>query len=572
NEDGSIVAVVNGEIYDHERLRAELVAAGHRFRTGSDSEVLVHLYAEHGPSCVARLRGEIAFVLWDARNQLLLAGRDRFGIKPLHWAEHDGTLVLGSEAKALFAAGVPARWDQDTFHTSTIVGGPVEDRSFFAGVRQVPPGHTLVATRSGVRLVRYWDFDYPEQPDPAPEPELLEQLDAELTEAVRLRLRADVQVACYLSGGIDSATALGKAAKLSSKPITAFTLKFDRPEYDESVIAREMAAHAGADYVEVPVGEADFTRDFADAVWHAERPLNNANSSAKFRLSRAVREAGIKVVLTGEGADEVFAGYPHYRRDLFLWQTRNDPERAAASLAALERSNAVSRGILMPEGEGLSLAAALRATGAKPTWLAAFSTSGHKMRGLWSDAFARSVGDRDPLAPFVAGLEVARQLHGRHPVHQSMYLWSKSVLPNYILSVLGDRMEMAHSVEGRLPFLDHKVVELAAKLPIDLLIRGEVEKYALREVARPVVTETIYRRQKHPFFAPPVTDGPLGELLHDTLRGAAFADVPFFDRRKVVGLLDSLGTLEPATRVAMDAPLLLLLSTALMQQRFSLAS
>jgi asparagine synthase (glutamine-hydrolysing) len=572
NEDRSIAAVVNGEIYDFERQRAELVAAGHRFHTASDSEVLIHLYEQYGPACVARLRGEIAFVLYDARNQLLLAGRDRFGIKPLHWARHGDIVVLASEAKALFAAGVPARWDLDGFHVATILGGPLEDGSFFAGVRQVPPGHTLVVTAAGTRLVRYWDFDYPREPDQRSEPELLEQLDATLTEAVRLRLRADVPVACYLSGGIDSATVLGKAAKLASTPITAFTLAFDRPEYDESSIAEEMAAHAGADYVEVPVGEADFTRDFADALWHAERPLNNANSVAKFRLSRAVREAGIKVVLTGEGADEVFAGYPHFRRDLFTWQARRDPAGTAASLAALERSNAVSRGILMPEGEGLSLAAIERATGSAPTWLAAFATAGHKMRALWSADFTRTVADRDPLAPFVASLEVNRQLDGRHPVHQSMYLWSKSVLPNFILSVLGDRMEMAHSVEGRLPLLDHPLVELTARMPIDMLIRGETEKYALREVARPVVTETIYRRQKHPFFAPPVTDGPLGELMHDTLRGSGLADVPFFDRRRVVGLLDSLAQLEPATRVAMDAPLLLLLSTALMQSRFELSS
>lgn len=572
NEDGSIHAVVNGEIYDHERLRAELEAAGHVFRTRSDSEVLIHLYEEHGPACVGRLRGELAFVLHDAKNQLVLAGRDRFGIKPLHWAQHAGTLVLASEAKAIFAAGVPARWDRDTFHQSSILGGALEDRTFFAGIRQVPAGHVLVARGGDVRLVRYWDFDYPRTPDALGEREHLERLEAALVEAVRLRLRADVPVACYLSGGIDSATVLGLAAQQSRAPITAFTLAFDRAEYDESALAAEMAALAGADHVAVPVGEQDFARDFADALWHAERPLNNANSVAKFRLSRAVRDAGIKVVLTGEGADEIFAGYPHYRRDLFLWNARRDPAAAHASLSALERGNAVSKGILMPQGEGLSLAAIERALGFAPTWLAAFATAGQKLAQLRAPAFVAEVGERDPLLPFVASLELDRQLRDRHPVHQAMYLWSKSVLPGFILSVLGDRMEMAHSIEGRLPFLDHHVVEVVARMPVDLLIRGEVEKHALREVARPRVTETIARRQKHPFFAPPVTDGPLAELLHDTLRGPSFADVPFFDQRRVTALLDGLPALDPATRVAMDAPLLLLLSTALMQRRFGLAA
>lgn len=194
------------------------------------------------------------------------------------------------------------------------------------------------------------------------------------------------------------------------------------------------------------------------------------------------------------------------------------------------------------------------------------------MRSLWSVDFASSVGDRDPIAAFVGSLEVGRQLKGRHPVHRSMYAWSKSVLPNFILSVLGDRMEMAHSVEGRVPFLDHHVVERAARLPVGMLIRGTVEKYVLRELARDVVTDKIHARQKHPFFAPPVTDGPLGELMRDTLRSSAMDAVPFFDRKKIAGLLDGLGSLPPATRVAMDAPLLLLLSCALLQRRFGLAA
>lgn len=572
NEDGTIHAVVNGEIYGFEALRRALEDRGHRFRTHSDSEVLIHLYEERGVAALSEIRGEVAFVLHDARAGLLLAGRDRFGIKPLHWARHGGVLHLASEAKALFAAGVPARWDAETFHTATMLGGPLEDRSFFAGVHQVPPGHVLVVSSGGQRLVRYWDFDHPVAIDPRIDARThLERLGAALDEAVTVRLRADVPVACYLSGGIDSATVLGMAARRAGAPITTFTLAFDRPEYDESAIAREMAAKVGARHIEVPVGEADFARDLADAVWHAERPLNNANAVAKFRLSRAVREAGIKVVLTGEGADEIFAGYPHYRRDLLLEAALHDPA-AAARLAALDGANAVSRGILMPEGEGLPTAGIERQLGFTPTWLAAFATAGRKLSALHAPEFAARFAGRDPLAPLLATTEVSRQLAGRPRMIQSMYLWAKSVLPNFILSVLGDRMEMAHSIEGRLPMLDHHVVEVARGLPLDLLVRDGIEKFALREVARPVVTDTVVRRQKHPFFAPPLTDGPLGELVHDTLRGPSFADVPFFAPRAVAGLLDALPRLDPGTRVAMDAPLLLLVSTALMQQRFALAA
>ena len=572
NEDESIRAVVNGELYDFERIRAELIERGHRFRTRGDSELVVHLYEEYGAACVEHLRGEFAFVLYDAARDLVLAARDRFGIKPLVYGRHRGVLSFASEAKALFAAGHPATWDLGSFAQSTLLGGPLEDRTLFAGIQQLPAGHLMIATRHHHRLVRYWDFDYPIDGSVAarPEAEDREELAAVLDEAVRLRLRADVPVACYLSGGIDSCAVLGIAARHARAPIHAFTLAFDHVDYDEQALAREMAARAGAISTTIDVRQDTLAADLDDALFHAERPFNNANSVAKFQLSRAVRAAGIKVVLTGEGSDEVFAGYPHYRRDLMM----TSGGAGAASLADLAQRNTVSRGILMPDGEGLSVAAVRSVLGGfAPTWIEAFATAGHKTMGLLRPELGGRIARRDPLSVFVGGLETSRQLRGRHPVHQSMYLWSKSVLPNYILSALGDRMEMAHSVEGRLPFLDHRVVELSARLPIDRLIRGGVEKYLLREVARPVVTDAVYRRQKHPFFAPPASAaerGALRELLHDTLRGPLLHATPFFDPPRVVALLDSLPRHDAATRGALDAPLMVILSLCLLQRRLGI--
>lgn len=577
NEDETVHAVVNGELYDFERIREDLVARGHRFRTRSDSEILLHLYEEHGAAFVEHLRGEFAFVLYDAARDLLIAGRDRFGIKPLVYARYAGVLTFASEAKALFAAGVPAVWDLESFAQAALIGGPLEDRTFFAGVQQVPPGHLLIATRRSQRLVRYWDFDYPREGDLArtTEGEDREALAAALDEAVRLRLRADVPVACYLSGGIDSCAILGIASRHAASPLRAFTLSFDRPEYDEHELARDMAAHAGASFTAVPVTQDGLARDLEDALYFAERPLTNANSVAKLQLSRAVRAAGIKVVLTGEGADEIFAGYPHYRRDLWLTKAPAERERA---LAELDQRNAVSRGLLMPDGAGLGTDA-LRAAlgGATPTWIDAFATVGHKTSDVLRPALVESIVRREPIARFAATLELSRQVRGRHPVHRAMYTWSKSVLPNYILSALGDRMEMAHSIEGRLPLLDHKVVELSTRLPIARLIDeragGAVEKHLLREVARPVVTDAIYRRQKHPFFAPPAAaadTGALRELVHDTLRGPLMRTQPFFEPARVAALLDALPSREPAARAALDAPLMLILSYALLQRRFGI--
>jgi asparagine synthase (glutamine-hydrolysing) len=578
NEDESVRAVVNGELYDFERQRAELEARGHRFRTGSDSEVLVHLYEEHGVRCVERLRGEVAFVLWDAHSRLLLCGRDRFGIKPLYYWDDGERLILASEAKALFAAGVGAAWDVESFHMAASMGGTAPDRTLFAGVRQVPAGHYLLATPRHRSVVRYWDFDLPRAdapPDARSDEDHAAELRAELDEAVRLRLRADVPVAVYLSGGLDSCSLLGFAARYATSPPRAFTIAFDHPAYDELAIATEMAARAGAELTPVPVSDADLADDFGRAVVHAETPLNNTNGVAKFRLSRAVRDAGYKVVLTGEGSDEILAGYPHFRRDLLL-EGRSGPDAGVADrrLAELSEQNTISRGILMPDGDGLSLRSVRALLGGfAPTWMEALSTAAAKLRGLLSREVLSAYGQRDAYALFAGTLDVT-QLEGRDRVHQALYLWGKSVLPNFILCVLGDRMEMAHSIEGRVPFLDHHVAELALHMPVGQKIRGTVEKYVLREAARPFLTETVYRRQKHPFLAPPASTTPgtrLHDLMQDTLR-AVLPRQSLYNEDAVLALLERLPTMDGATRAALDPVLLAILSVALLQESFGLAA
>jgi asparagine synthase (glutamine-hydrolysing) len=593
NEDGQIRAIVNGELYGFESIREDLASRGHRFRTGSDSEIVIHLYEEYGAQCVQHLRGEFAFVLWDARNQRLLCARDRFGIKPLFYAVHAGALTLASEVKALLAAGVPPRWDGEAYFQSVIMGGIEQDRTLFGGVRQVPPGHYLLASRERRQLVRYWDFDYPlasdepastgdEAADSAADRERAEQLRAVLDEAVRLRLRADVPVGCYLSGGLDSCAVLGLASRHVSRPIRAFTLSFDRPEYDELPIAREMAERCGAELVPLPVSSADLADDLPATIRHAEQIIINANSVAKFRLSRAVRAAGYKVVLTGEGSDEILAGYPHFRRDMLLYDRKGqDPREVDRLLADLTAANAVSRGILMPTALAGAPAAGppgfeamRRRLGYLPSFLEATGGGGAKARGLLSADFLASVGaEREPFGALLDGLDVRGQLAGRSPVNQSLYLWSKTALPNFILSVLGDRMEMAHSVEGRLPFLDHHVVETVRDFPVRSKIRGTVEKYVLREAVRPVITETVYRRQKHPFLAPPAAaalGGRLDELVQQTLRGPALRNTPFFDAQQVVALLDVLPTLPLADRAPLDVGLMAMTSVCLLGELFHL--
>jgi asparagine synthase (glutamine-hydrolysing) len=578
NEDGRRHIVVNGEFYDFERIQGELSRAGHRLRTRSDSEIALHLYEDLGPHCLHQLRGEYAFVLWDEAQQRLFAARDRFGIKPLFYAWHEGALYLASEVKALFAAGVPAAWNREGLFNAALAGGaPIE--TLYAGVSQVPPGHYLLAGPRGMQIHRYWDFDYPmdtRMRTARSDEAWIEEFRDVLENAVRLRLRADVPVGCYLSGGLDSCSVIGLAARHASEPIRAFTLAFDQVAYDEAAIAREMAALANAEFCPIPIRQADLANDFADAAWHAEQLFLNAHGVAKYALSRAVRDAGYKVVLTGEGSDEILAGYPHFRRDMLLYDNGGqDPAVVQALLDELERSNPVSRGLLLPDGDAASLDALRRVLGFAPSWMEAAAGRMQKMQELWSDDFQAEFAGHEAYRGLLGGLDVRGQLSGRAPVNQALYLWAKTILPGYILTVLGDRMEMAHSVEGRVPFLDHEVVELLCAMPVDMKIRGMTEKYVLREAARPVLTDTVYRRQKHPFLSPPATLNPnerLHEMMQDALRGPMARQLPFFDQAKVVGMLDRLPALGPGEKVAVDQILMLLLSACVLGERLSLSA
>jgi asparagine synthase (glutamine-hydrolysing) len=578
SEDERTRIIVNGEFYGYEAQQRALTAAGHRLRTRSDSEIALHLYEDLGPQCVHHLRGEFALVLFDERNRMLFAARDRFGIKPLFYSWHDDTLYLASEVKALFAAGVPARWDAESLYYALESGGH-QMRTLFEGVFQVPPGHYLVATDRHLEVARYWDFDYPKQNDSRQhrsDADYAAEFRSALEEAVRLRLRADVPVGCYLSGGLDSCSVLGLAARHHPEPIRAFTLTFDRNEYDEGAIAEEMARRAGAEFYPIPIRQADLADHFADAIAQSETLCFNAHGVAKYLLSRAVRNAGYKVVMTGEGSDEILGGYAHFRRDMLLYnrEGQNDSD-VEALLEELNRLNTVSRGLLLPDGKAGSLDTVRRLLGFVPSWIETFSARAERMRPLLSEAFLGRFGGRESFRALMSDVDVHGQLAGREPLNQSLYLWAKTALPNYILTMLGDRMEMAHSIEGRVPFLDHHVVEVIRSQPVAQKIRGMTEKFVLREAARDVLTGTVYHRQKHPFLSPPATLNPdqgLSALVQDTLRGKGFGAMPFFDQKQVIRLLDDLPRTDEGSRVATDQLLMMLTSAAVLNDRYRLAA
>lgn len=578
NEDRSLVCVVNGELYGYQAIRKDLESKGHRFATQSDSEILLHAYEEDGERCFEKLRGEFAFLLYDLKKRILIAGRDRFGIKPLFYADEGGKVCLASEIKALLPLGVTPRWDYSgVFHAFHYMSAPPQAGSLFKGIKQVPPGHFLRISANSTQIVQYWDFNYPDRTtlnfQARTEAEYIEGFREIFRDSVKLRLQADVPVACYLSGGLDSCAVLGMASTLVSKPIQAFTLGFDRDEYDETPIAKEMAEKAGAPFHSIPMRAAEMGNYLEDAIYHCETLVINPHAVAKFLLSRAVNQAGYKVVLTGEGSDEILGGYVHFRRDMLLYnQEKQDRRFVEEGLKALLDANQVSKGLLIADQEVAEIAALKKQLGYVPSWIEGFSPSAAIFRSVCQSDFIDAMGD--PYENFLGTLKVDEQLKGRDPVNQSLYLWSKSVLPNYILTVLGDRMEMAHSIEGRVAFLDHKLVEYVVSMPISMKIKGMTEKYVLREALKPELTDTVYRRQKHPFLAPPITAdtrNPIHDMLQDTLRSQSAGKLPFVDQTKLIAYLDRLPTLAPSQKGGSDPALCALFSAVVLQKRFNVA-
>ena len=576
SEDGRTHLAANGEFYEYEAIQRELEGRGHHLRTRSDSEIALHLYEEVGVHCLHRLRGEFAFVIWDEKQQTLFAARDRFGIKPLFYSWHNDKLYIASEVKALFAAGVPARWDEESVYNSFSFGGH-QMRTLYDGVFLVPPGHYLVVTEKHFQITRYWDFNYPVAgtSHARSDADYIAEFRYELEEAVRIRLRADVPVGVYLSGGLDSCSVLGLAARHHPDPIQAFTLTFEDVAYDEGPIAQEMAELAGAKFHTIPINQNTLAENFASAILQSEMLCVNAHGVAKFLLSKAVRDAGYKVVITGEGSDEILGGYAHFRRDMLLYNREGqDPAEIEQLLKWLNDNNTVSRGLLLPDGDTDNLDAVRRILGYVPSWFETFSSRAVKAAPLQAEDFRCKFRHRETYLQLLSDIDVPGQLKGRDALNQSLYLWGKSVLANYILTMLGDRMEMGHSIEGRVPFLDHRVVECICRQPVNMKIRGLTEKYVLREAARDVITDTVYKRQKHPFLSPPATlnlDQTFNVYVQDLLRGKTMASISYFNQQEIVKMLDRIHTMDAGERTAYDQILMPLVSMCVIHEGFGMA-
>lgn len=527
----------------------------------------MHLYRRHGVRGLKQLRGEFTILIYDRLHKKLFAVRDRVGVKPLYYTEHEGAWYFASEIKALLAAGVPAQWDHESYANRGFI---LRDRTVFNNIRSVKPGCWIIADESGLQTEQYWDWDFPgaQATEQRSEAEMIDSLRNTIEESVRLRLHADVPVGVCLSGGLDSSAMLGIATELTGQPLQAFHLSFEGEQaYDERQYAEVAARHNRAHLNVLSVNSTDMADNFENALWHAEMPFANAHSVAKYLLCKYVQSQGMRAVLTGEGADEVFGGYPHYRRDMVLY---NHEHQDPAVIAELTRRLHASEDRYLPGGKN-DVKWVQDEMGHGVSWLQTQSALFGPLAQLYSDDFRERFCNVDAYRQFYDRLS-PRALDGWEPVNRSLYMVAKSSLPNVVLTSLGDRMEMAGSLEGRPPLLDHQVIEAACRLPVNMKVRGATEKYALREAMRPYVPQAVLDRKKQYFRAPPASESPqskLFEMINDVLSGPALSNVPFFDPRKVRALLATLPSLSPAQRASADNLLMEIAGLCLMQQRFA---
>jgi asparagine synthase (glutamine-hydrolysing) len=536
NEDGSVFIVYNGEIFNHVALRGELEARGHLFRTRSDTEVLVHAYEQWGERMLERLNGQFAFAIYDRRAETLFLARDRFGILPLYYAERNGDLYFASEVKGLLASGeVEAALDAEGLDEVFTFWAARPPRTPFQGIHALEPGCCARWKDGRLATRRYYAFTYPEA---AAEPaDALEALDELLRSAVRLRLQADVPVGGYLSGGIDSSIVCALAAAGSSHALRTFSVTFDEPTLDESAYQRTIAAAVRSRHAVQRIGRGDIARVFPDVVRHAETPLVRTAPAPLYLLSGIVRDAGIKVVLTGEGSDEVFLGYDLFKEviiRLLCWQRPESrwPPRLLDGLypgiAPVARKGDFWRGYFMTAG-----------TPDDPLFshLPRFQLTA-RIKDFYAPEFRAALGSFDPLAELRARLPVG--FESWTPLARAAYLEMTTLLSSYLLSSQGDRMAMAHGIEARVPYLDHRLFEFAAALPARSKLRGLREKAILRRWATDLLPAVVTTRRKQPYRAPDVPaffDGRPPEYVEALLDPASLARTGIFNPQAVAGLV-----------------------------------
>ena len=533
NEDGQLLIVYNGEVYNYRELRPTLERLGHVFSTDSDTEVLVHAYEEWGPAMLARLNGQFAFAIYDRRRDALFLARDRFGVRPLFYTERNGTLYFASEIKALFATGeVDAAPDYAGLDEVFTLWAARAPRTVFRGIAALEPGCWAQWENGALQIHRYYALEYPEAGQEPPD--ALRQLDDLMRTGVDLRMRADVPVGGYLSGGLDSSITCALAAAASPYALRTFSVTFDDPRFDESAYQRTVARQLRSEHAVQPIGGSAVAAAFPAVIRHTETPLVRTAPAPMFLLSRVTREGGIKVVLTGEGSDELFLGYDLFKetavREFCLRQptSQTRPRLFDRLYPYLGGGGEFWRRFFLQAGPVddplFSHLPRIRLTS--------------RIKDFYAPEMRQALAGWDAEAALRDTLPAA--FRSWSPLNRAAYLEMVTLLEPYLLSSQGDRMALAHGVEGRFPFLDHRLFEFAAALPTRSKLQGMREKQILRRWAAGIVPPEVRERSKQPYRAPDTpaffsADRP--EYVDALLQPASVRDSGVFDPAAVSGLM-----------------------------------
>ena len=509
NADHSLCITFNGEIFNYVELRHELVQKGYRFATQSDTEVILHLYEEYGEDCVRFMNGQWALAIWNANQQQLFLSRDRLGIRPLFYTRTDDAFVFGSEIKSLLACpDVRREIDLDALDEIFTFWFALPPRTIFDGISALPPAHSMRVKDGEIDVWRYWALEFPTYASSdsqnvarEDEDEWAEQLLDLLTDATRIRLRSDVPVGAYLSGGLDSSVVTALAKQVSNTHLKTFSVAFEDREFDESSYQREVTRFLGTEHQEIRCTYDDLARIFPEVIKHTETPILRTAPAPLFMLSKLVHSNGYKVVLTGEGSDEMLGGYDIFKEAKIRRFLAAQPDSQIRPLL-LKKLYPYLQNLQAQSGAYLKEFFRVSVDDTVSPFFSHLPRWGltSKLKLFFSDAVKAELESRNGYKDLESRLPVDFSQWDRFC--QAQYLEAMYLLPNYILSSQGDRVAMAHSVEVRLPFLDHRVAEFAARVPSHLKMKVLNEKYILKRCARALIPPSVARRPKQPYRAP----------------------------------------------------------------------
>ena len=558
SNDNTCVAIVNGEFYDYKNIKAQLIQENYPFYTESDSEIILPLYQKYGTSesFFKHLQGEFSAILFDKVKNQVIAFRDRFGINPLYYYQTDDSIYFASEIKAFTPLGA-TEWNKDTLNSVLTMQYHSSESTLIKAVKQVQAGSCITLNLNTMKITenQYWDMNY--QPEDISFEDAKYNLREALYNSVKKRIDIDKPLGITLSGGIDSSIIYSLASQISNKPLDAFSIGFHNGgNYDELELAREMCTKYSGNFNPIIVSEMDMLNNLENATFHSEEVSINSHLSAKYLLFKAMADKGIKVSLSGEGADELLLGYPHFKLDIY----NNN---------ANQNANSYLSGLQTPDKDFLNTSTIQQKLGFVPKFLEAKYSIGYKLqKNALNDNYINNM--YDPFKSIMKCLNIPKMDN----IYTSSYLWSKICLSNYILVGLGDKMEMASTIEGRVPFLDDDVYNAVRNMPTDFKMNANsVEKYILKETFKNDITPSIYQKQKHPFIAPPLLnwgnekDGVLIRLM-DILNSQSMNNHQFFDTKKIKKMILNIEKQNDSNKAKFDPIIMLILTLYYFEKNF----